>query len=109
MRFILSYMKKLGPFIALTVLIKFTATFLELLIPYVLEFIIDEIAPRKSLPLVLAWGLVMVLLALVVRFFNRKANQRAVKSARECIYSLRQDLFEKTISLWRLHCHLFNG
>ena len=99
MRFILSYMKKLGPFIALTVLIKFTATFLELLIPYVLEFIIDEIAPRKSLPLVLAWGLVMVLLALVVRFFNRKANQRAVKSARECIYSLRQDLFEKTISL----------
>ena len=99
MRFILSYMKKLGHFIALTVLIKFTATFLELLIPYVLEFIIDEIAPRKSLPLVLAWGLVMVLLALVVRFFNRKANQRAVKSARECIYSLRQDLFEKTISL----------
>lgn len=99
MRFILSYMKKLGPFIALTVLIKFTATFLELLIPYVLEFIIDEIAPRKSLPLVLAWGLVMVLLTLVVRFFNRKANQRAVKSARECIYSLRQDLFEKTISL----------
>ena len=99
MRFILTYMKKLGPFITLTVLIKFTATFLELLIPYVLEFIIDEIAPRKSLPLVLAWGLVMVLLALVVRFFNRKANQRAVKSARECIYSLRQDLFEKTISL----------
>ena len=99
MRFILSYMKKLGPFIALTVLIKFTATFLELLIPSVLHFIIDEIAPRKSLPLVLAWGLVMVLLALVVRFFNRKANQRAVKSARECIYSLRQDLFEKTISL----------
>ena len=99
MRLILSYMKKLGPFIALTVLIKFTATFLELLIPYVLEFIIDEIAPRKSLSLVLAWGLVMVLLALVVRFFNRKANQRAVKSARECIYSLRQDLFEKTISL----------
>ena len=99
MRFILSYMKKLGPFIALTVLIKFTATFLELLIPYVLEFIIDEIAPRKSLPLVLAWGLVMVLLALVVRFFNRKANQRAVKSARECIYALRQDLIEKTISL----------
>ena len=41
----------------------------------------------------------MVLLAFVVRFFNRKANQRAVKSARECIYSLRQDLFEKTISL----------
>ena len=99
MRFILSYMKKLGHFIALTVLIKFTATFLELLIPYVLEFIIDEIAPKKSLSLVLAWGLVMVLLALVVRFFNRKANQRAVKSARECIYSLRQDLFEKTISL----------
>ena len=35
----------------------------------------------------------------MVRFFNRKANQRAVKSARECICSLRQDLFEKTISL----------
>ena len=84
MRFILSYMKKLGPFIALTVLIKFTATFLELLIPYVLEFIIDEIAPRKSLPLVLAWGLVMVLLALVVRFFNRKANFSFREPIRRC-------------------------
>ncbi len=99
MKFILSYMKKTWLFILITMVIKFIGTFLELLIPYVLEYIIDSVAPRKSLEMVIAWGSVMVILAVLCRFFNKTANQRAVKSARDNIYRLRQDLFEKTIYL----------
>ena len=92
-------MKKTWLFILITMVIKFIGTFLELLIPYVLEYIIDSVAPRKSLKMVIAWGSVMVILAVLCRFFNKTANQRAVKSARDNIYRLRQDLFEKTIYL----------
>lgn len=99
MRFILSYMKRSGFFIAITMAIKFAATFLELLIPYVLEHMIDDVAPLSSLPLVFLWGGVMVVLALLVRFLNKRANQRAVESARKNIWRMRQDLFEKTIRL----------
>ena len=99
MKFILSYMKKTWLFILITMVIKFIGTFLELLIPYVLEYIIDSVAPRKSLEMVITWGSVMVILAVLCRFFNKTANQRAVKSARDNIYRLRQDLFEKTIYL----------
>ena len=79
--------------------IKFIGTFLELLIPYVLEYIIDVVAPTKSLKMVLVWGGVMIVLAILCRLFNKTANQRAVTSASKNIYRLRQDLFEKTIYL----------
>ena len=92
-------MKKTWSFILLTMVIKFIGTFLELLIPYVLEYIIDIVAPTKSLKMVLVWGGVMIVLAILCRLFNKTANQRAVTSASKNIYRLRQDLFEKTIYL----------
>lgn len=92
-------MKKTWSFILLTMVIKFVGTFLELLIPYVLEYIIDVVAPTKSLKMVLVWGGVMIVLAILCRLFNKTANQRAVTSASKNIYRLRQDLFEKTIYL----------
>ena len=92
-------MKKTWSFILLTMVIKFIGTFLELLIPSVLEYIIDVVAPTKSLKMVLVWGGVMIVLAILCRLFNKTANQRAVTSASKNIYRLRQDLFEKTIYL----------
>ena len=92
-------MKKTWSFILLTMVLKFIGTFLELLIPYVLEYIIDVVAPTKSLKMVLVWGGVMIVLAILCRLFNKTANQRAVTSASKNIYRLRQDLFEKTIYL----------
>ena len=92
-------MKKTWSFILLTMVIRFIGTFLELLIPYVLEYIIDVVAPTKSLKMVLVWGGVMIVLAILCRLFNKTANQRAVTSASKNIYRLRQDLFEKTIYL----------
>ncbi|MCF0262093.1 MAG: ABC transporter ATP-binding protein, partial [Sphaerochaetaceae bacterium] len=90
--------KHLGQVI-LVMLIKTAATFTELLLPYVLEYMIDDIAPLKNPKLIIIWGLVMLALALAVRFVSVNANRGAVKIAKKCIYSIRQDLFSKTINL----------
>lgn len=99
MRFILSYMKRHSASIAMVMIIKFMASLCELMIPYVLEYMIDDIAPLKSPRLILIWGLVMLVLALGVRLLNVTANRGSVKIARKCIYSVREDLFSKSIRL----------
>ena len=99
MQFIFRYMRKYRRMIAFGVFIKFLATLSELLIPYVLEYIIDYAAPSKNLRIVLLSGTAMLLLALTVRFLNVKANRNAVKVAKLCIYEVRRDLFHTSINL----------
>ena len=79
--------------------VKILSAFLELLIPYVLEYIIDRLAPRGQAGPVAGWGLVMVGLAWAVRWGNIFANQSAVAVSRDCTRALRQDLFARTLTL----------
>lgn len=99
MKFIFSYLKKYRGMIAFTMLIKLTGTVGELMIPYVLEHIIDYVVPEKQIWRVLLWGLVMILLAVCVRQLNVTANRRSVKTAQLSIYEIRRDLFWKSINL----------
>lgn len=99
MKFIFSYLKKDAWFITLTMLIKLAASCTELLLPYVLQHMIDEIVPTKKVVRVLLWGMIMILIALLCRALNVKANHGAVRVARENIYRIRKDLFWKTLQL----------
>ncbi len=99
MRFIFSYLKKYIRVMLLGFGIKLLASLGELLIPYVLEHIIDEVVPTKMVWKSLVWGAVMILLAILVRQFNIAANRRAVKVAAESSFEIRNDLFEKTLNL----------
>ncbi|MBR5668789.1 MAG: ABC transporter ATP-binding protein [Spirochaetales bacterium] len=99
MKFIWSYMKKHIWAIILVIIVKFASTALELLLPYILEYMIDDIAPQKDIRLILLWGAVMIVLAIVVRFLSVGANRGSVRIARKCIYKVRQDLFTKSINL----------
>lgn len=99
MKFIFSYMKKDAWFITLTMAIKLAASCAELLLPYVLQHLIDEIVPTKKILNVLLWGGLMIVLALLCRALNIKANKGAVKVARDNIYRIRKDLFWKTLQL----------
>lgn len=85
--------------ILLGVTIKFLGTFLEFMIPYVLEHLLDNVVPTKQLRTVFIWGCIMIGIALLVRALNVIANRMAVKIARNCIYSIRKDLFAKTLEL----------
>lgn len=85
--------------VALCVFVKLFATLSELMLPYILEHIIDDVAPRGDLPLAVFWGALMFAAALVCRQLNVAANQRGVRNAHNVSYDIRQALFQKTATL----------
>lgn len=99
MKYILRYMKDHVGWICLSTTAKMTAAMGELLIPYVLEHIIDHVVPGGRLRPVLLWGLAMIAIALAVRQTNVFANRTAVSVSRDCTQKLRQDLFVRTSRL----------
>lgn len=99
MRFLWSYLKKYTGEIAAVMGTKLLGTILELLIPCVLEYMIDDVAPRRSVRGILFWGIVMLLLAVLVRFISVSANRKSVQVAQKTTYAIRRDLFARSISL----------
>ena len=85
--------------IALAIFIKLIGTLSELLLPYILEHIIDFVVPSGDLGMVLIWGAAMFAAAVFCRAFNVYANRMAVDNAHRISYEIRQALFEKTIRL----------
>ena len=99
MKFIFLYLKKYINLISIVMFVKFLGSFGELLLPYVLEHMIDEVVPTQNMKQVIFWGVAMLVLALLVRQFNVNANRLAVKVAKSSIYEIRRDLFWKSINL----------
>ena len=99
MKFIFSYLKKYRFMIALGMFIKLSGTVGELMLPYVLEHLVDDVAPEQNVKLILVWGAVMLLLVILVRQANVKANRMAIRVAKSSIYEIRRDLFWKSVNL----------
>ena len=99
MKLIFGYMKKFFFFIFLAIGIKLLGTVSELVLPSILEHIVDEIVPAGNLKEVCIWGLYMFITAIVCRQLNVSANRRAIDNAHKISYEIRQDLFDKTMSL----------
>ena len=103
MRFLWSYLRKYRARMAGVMGIKLAGTVLELLIPYVMEHLIDNVVPDvqagSSLLPVILWGVAMVLLALATRFLNVNANRLSVRTAKEATYEIRRDLFHSALGL----------
>ena len=99
MKFIFSYMKKYRKLVAAVMLIKLAGTLGELMLPYVLEHLVDDVVPEKDVKLVCLWGSIMILLAIFVRKANVRANRLSVRVAKESTYEIRRDLFWKSINL----------
>ena len=99
MKLIVRMMGRYKSAVAVCVLIKLAATLCELLLPYILEHIIDKVAPQGELALALRWGMLMFAAALACRQLNVYANRRAVETAHKVSYHIRQELFRKTANL----------
>ena len=99
MKLIFRYLKKYGGAVVLVIFIKLIGTMSELLLPYILEHIIDDIVPLNDLKRVLFWGVMMFAVAIFCRAFNVLANTRAINNAHQISYEVRQSLFEKTMNL----------
>ncbi len=99
MKLIFRYMKPYARAIAAVMGLKLAATMVELLLPYILEHIIDVTVPTGNLVQILLWGLLMILTAVATRQLNVTANRGAVENAHNVSYNIRQDLFIKTANL----------
>ena len=79
--------------------IKFTGTIMDLLLPWILSYLIDDIVPQGSVSLILWWGGAMLLCAAAALVTNIAANRMASRVAQLTTQAIRHDLFAKTSSL----------
>ena len=100
MRLIWRYVRPYRRFILAVMLIKLLGTGTDLLMPYVLEHLLDHVIPaaENAWPVV-AWGGVMLFLTLITRVLNITANRMSVKVARNSTYAVRRDLFHTALNL----------
>lgn len=99
MKTITGYLKPYTGRMILGFIIKVLGTFMDLGLPWVLAYIIDDVIPQRSYSLIALWGVVMLLLAIGARIFNVKANQMAAKVGKDSILAIRHDLFVRIQNL----------
>ncbi len=99
MRMIFRYLKPFVPRMSLGLFIKFTGAAVELLLPWILSYMIDEVAPSKDMTRIGWWGVAMVLAALTAWVTNILANRMAAWVAQHTTEAIRHDLFAKISEL----------
>ncbi len=100
MKLIWRYVRPWRRYILAVMLIKLIGTGTDLLMPYVLEHLLDHVIPaaENAWPVV-AWGGVMLLLTLITRILNITANRMSVRVARDSTFAVRRDLFHTALNL----------
>ncbi len=76
-------------------LVKFTGTIVELALPMILSFMIDDIVPTGNKNLIYLWGGVMLLCTVIALIGNITANRMAARVARNTTEKLRSSLFTR--------------
>ena len=99
MKFMFRYVKPYSARFIITILIKVGATFVELFIPYVLEYMLDTVAPTKKLSHIFICGGIMLLLTFCILIFNITANMMGTRTSKMCAFTIRKDLFYKSMKL----------
>ena len=93
------YIRPYWGFILLTTFIKLLGTVVELLIPYLMEIMVDIKVPEGDRPAIFLFGGLMILCAALALGFNVLANRMAAQSAGRITKTIRHDLFAKLQSL----------
>lgn len=95
MKRLLKYIRPFYLYIAVTMFIKFFGTVMELMIPSLLEIMLDDAVPAGDRAKILYIGGAMLLCALLSVAGNITANRMSAKSAGGVTLKLRHDLFDK--------------
>lgn len=99
MKLILKYIKPHLRKMIAGFIIKFFGTLMDLVLPYILAHIIDKVIPTERMTPVIWWGILMLLCAAFAWGGNILANRNASMVARDAIFDIRHDLFEKIFAL----------
>lgn len=89
------YLKPFLPRMGVGISFKAVGTLVELAIPWILSYIIDDLIPLKEIRPVCLWGGLMIVCSLIAWGGNITANRMASAVARDCTRQIRHDLFQK--------------
>ena len=99
MRWILSFLKPLKGRLIVGTTVKIIGTVAELIIPFLLSHILENVIEKNSVKEILFYGVLMVLCALVACVGNVVANRMAAKTTMFFATRMRKELFSSTLSL----------
>ena len=95
MKKILQYLKPYRFRMSVGFLIKFTGTIMDLLLPWILATMLDDVVPAEDIPQVILWGILMVFCSIAALVTNVIANRMASRVAKDSTEKIRHDLFAK--------------
>lgn len=99
MKYIGKFLNRYKGIIALEMIIKTIGTLMVLFLPMILSYILDDIIPTKKIDMIVYYGLLMALCAVLGLICNIVANRMSAKITRNIVNDMRHELFEKIISL----------
>ncbi|MBQ7384142.1 MAG: ABC transporter ATP-binding protein [Clostridia bacterium] len=99
MKLLFETLKPYKWFIFLTLTIKSAATLVELAIPYILSYILDDVVPTKNVRNIVMWGVMMVICSALALIGNVVANRMTARVTRKTSRRIRHRLFERTLTL----------
>ena len=99
MRWVFSYLKPLRSRIFLGISVKIVGTVAELIIPFLLSYILENVIADNEIKSILLYGVIMAACALIASVCNIVANRMAAKTTMLFSTCMRRDLFSKTLNL----------
>lgn len=99
MKYVFSRLRPFYAMMSLGLVIKIAGTLMDLILPYILAHLIDDVVPIGKMHEIILWGTIMVICALFGMIGNVTANRMASAVARNSTRELRYTLFRKILSL----------
>ncbi|MDO4294927.1 MAG: ABC transporter ATP-binding protein [bacterium] len=93
------YIRPFYPRMAVGFAIKVLGTIMDLFLPWILAYMIDNVIPLGDKRRIVEWGFVMLLCSVVAAIGTVTANRMASKVGSDVTERLRHDLFEKILYL----------
>ncbi len=99
MNWVFTYLKPLSKRITVGTSIKITGTLAELIIPFLLSYILENVIETNDVKKILFFGALMAVCAIIACLDNIIANRMASKTTMIFSTRMRKELFSKTLSL----------
>ena len=99
MKWILKYLSPLRRRITAGISVKIIATLAELMIPFLLSHILENVIETNNVKMILFFGILMVICSVIACIGNITANRMAAKTTMIFSTNMRKDLFSKTLHL----------
>lgn len=99
MKWVFTYLKSLRLRVTVGIIVKIIGTVAELLIPFLLTYILENVIDSNDVRKIGFFGVIMAICALIACLGNIIANRMAAKTTMIFSTHMRKDLFSKTLHL----------